>query len=45
MKDLTDGVERAMDAIYNQFATMCQEQRIAEQRIRALKAEMARRAK
>lgn len=45
MKDLTDGVERAMDAIYNQFETMCSEQREAAKRIWALKAEMVRRAK
>jgi hypothetical protein len=44
MTDQLDGAERAMDAVMNQFATMCHERWLAAKRIRALKAEMARRA-
>jgi hypothetical protein len=43
MEDDRDPVERAMDAVMNQFATMCHERWLAAKRIRALKAEMARR--
>lgn len=42
--DRIDGAERAMDAVKNQFATMCHERWEAVKRISALKAEMARRA-
>lgn len=41
--DNLDGAERAMDAVTNQFATMCHERWLAAKRIRALKAEIARR--
>lgn len=44
MTDDRDPVERAMDAVKNQFSTMCHERWIAAGRIRALKAEMVRRA-
>lgn len=44
MMDERDPVERAMDAVKNQFSTMCHEKWLAAKRIRALKAEMARRA-
>ncbi len=44
MMDTLDGAERAMDAVTNQFNAMCHERWLAAKRIRALKAEMARRA-
>jgi hypothetical protein len=44
MDDDRDPVERAMDAVRNQFSMMCHERWLAAKRIRALKAEMARRA-
>jgi hypothetical protein len=44
MEDDRDPVERAMDAVRNQFSTMCHERWLAAKRIRALKAEMARRS-
>ncbi len=42
--DKLDGAEQAVDAINNQFSTMCHERWLAAKRIRALKAEIARRS-
>lgn len=45
MTDKLDGADCALKAIQNQFDTMCHEKWLAAKRIRALKAEIARRAK
>lgn len=44
MQDRLEGAHAALNAIANQFATMCHERWLAEKRIRALKFEMVKRA-